>query len=54
MSSLPLKITGKCVADDETLFAHMDARLLGVTHKSSRSATSQKMGDRFGGKRAKR
>jgi len=25
MSSLPLKITGKCVAEDETLFANMDA-----------------------------
>jgi uncharacterized Rossmann fold enzyme len=27
MSSVPLKITGKCVADDETLFAHMDAAI---------------------------
>jgi uncharacterized Rossmann fold enzyme len=27
MSSLPLKITGKCVAEDETLFANMDAAI---------------------------
>jgi len=27
MSSLPLKITGKCVAEDETLFAYMDAAI---------------------------
>jgi uncharacterized Rossmann fold enzyme len=27
MSSVPLKITGKCVAEDETLFAHMDAAI---------------------------
>ena len=24
MSSVPLKITGKCVAEDETLFGYMD------------------------------
>ena len=28
MSFLPLKITGKCVADDETLFANMEAAIL--------------------------
>ena len=27
MSSLPLKITGKCVAEDDTLFANMDAAI---------------------------
>ena len=27
MSSVPLKIVGKCVAEDETLFAHMDAAI---------------------------
>ena len=27
MSLLPLKITGQCVSDDETLFAHMDAAI---------------------------
>ena len=27
MSFLPLKITGQCVADDDTLFAHMDAAI---------------------------
>jgi uncharacterized Rossmann fold enzyme len=27
MSSLPLRITGKCVAEDETLFANMDAAI---------------------------
>ena len=30
MSSLPLKITGKCVAEDETLFANMDAAIARV------------------------
>jgi uncharacterized Rossmann fold enzyme len=27
MSFLPLKVNGQCVADDETLFAHMDAAI---------------------------
>jgi hypothetical protein len=27
MSFLPLKVNGKCVADDDTLFAHMDAAI---------------------------
>ena len=27
MSFLPLKVTGQCVADDDTLFAHMDAAI---------------------------